>query len=227
MMNKSRRLRPSPAMVVASVALLVALGGTGYAAVGLPANSVGATQLKASAVTNSKIASNAVTSSKVKDHSLLRSDFQSGQIPAGPPGPPGAPGSAGAAGAQGVPGQQGPAGPSAAYSRSVSGPISITDTLTTLASLTIPQPGSYVVWAKGYATGTSDLDVTCKLVAGTDSDTTKVHAVHIAQSVSAIVAHQYTTSGTADFQCVSPDSNQETMNAMRIVAIQTGSLVTG
>ena len=33
--------RPSPAMVIALVALTVALGGTGYAAVTLPTNSVG------------------------------------------------------------------------------------------------------------------------------------------------------------------------------------------
>jgi hypothetical protein len=36
------RLRPSPALVVASIALAVSLGGVGYAAVKLPRNSVGA-----------------------------------------------------------------------------------------------------------------------------------------------------------------------------------------
>ena len=34
-----RRLRPTPALVVACVALLVALAGTGYAALKLPRNS--------------------------------------------------------------------------------------------------------------------------------------------------------------------------------------------
>ena len=92
------RRRPSPAIVIACIALMVALGGTGYAAVRLPANSVGTAQLKNSAV----------TSLKVKDGSLLRADFKAGQVPAGPAGAAGAPGAAGPAG---PPGATGPAGP--------------------------------------------------------------------------------------------------------------------
>jgi hypothetical protein len=66
-----RRLRPSPSMVIACFALLVVLGGTGYAAVqALPRNSV--------------------TSVQVKDRSLLARDFKAGQIPRGPAGPAGA-----------------------------------------------------------------------------------------------------------------------------------------
>ena len=91
-MRTTRFGRPSPAMVLAFVALLVALGGTSYAAIQLPANSVGTKQLK----------KNAVNSAKVKNGSLLRADFRSGQLPAGPRGPQGV---------QGVQGPQGPAGP--------------------------------------------------------------------------------------------------------------------
>jgi hypothetical protein len=80
--------RPSPAMVIAIVALIVALGGTGYAAIKLPANSVGTAQLK----------KDAVTSIKVKNGSLLAGDFKAGQIPAGPEGPAGGAGPAGPAG---------------------------------------------------------------------------------------------------------------------------------
>ena len=43
-MKRLLRHRPSPAMVVSLLALTVALGGTGYAAIVLPANSVGTTQ---------------------------------------------------------------------------------------------------------------------------------------------------------------------------------------
>jgi len=70
---------------------MVALGGTGYAAVVLPANSVGTTQLK----------KDAVTSLKAKNGSLLVADFKAGQIAAGLPGPAGPAGPAGAAGAAG------------------------------------------------------------------------------------------------------------------------------
>ncbi len=98
--------RPSPAMVVACLALLVALGGTGMAAATqLARNSVGTPQLKDGAVSNAKIKNNAVNSTKVAARSLLRSDFAPGQLPAGPVGPQGPAGPAGAAGAAG------PAGP--------------------------------------------------------------------------------------------------------------------
>jgi hypothetical protein len=100
-MKRFTRLRPSPAMAVACIALAVALGGTSYAAITLPRNSVGTEQLKR----------NAVTSAKVKNFSLRRSDFKRGQIPAGPRGPQGIPGTPGAAGSPGTPGATGPPGP--------------------------------------------------------------------------------------------------------------------
>jgi hypothetical protein len=80
-MARLPRHRPTPSMVVACIALMVALGGTGYAATVLPKNSVGTAQ--------------------VKNNSLLRQDFRAGQLqpgprglagPAGPQGPPGPPG---------------------------------------------------------------------------------------------------------------------------------------
>ena len=79
MIARLLRHRPSPAIVIACVALLLALGGVSWAATTLPRNSVGTAQLK----------NNAVTSRKVKNHSLLRADFKSGQIPRGPAGPAG------------------------------------------------------------------------------------------------------------------------------------------
>jgi hypothetical protein len=64
------RLRPSPGLVVACIALAVALGGTGYAAIKLPANSVGTKQLKKNAVTSAKIKSGAVNASKLAPNSV-------------------------------------------------------------------------------------------------------------------------------------------------------------
>lgn len=100
MLKRNAGRRPSPEMMVALLALSIALGGTSYAAITLPANSVGAKQLKRSAV----------TSAKVRDFSLSAKDFAPGQIPKGPAGPIGATGATGAAGRDGVagaPGQQG------------------------------------------------------------------------------------------------------------------------
>jgi hypothetical protein len=63
-------------MVVACLALVVGLAGTGYAVTRLPRNSV--------------------TTVQVKDFSLLARDFKRGQLPAGPQGPQGPAGPAGA-----------------------------------------------------------------------------------------------------------------------------------
>src|ERR1700759_4249335 len=63
------------ANVVATLALFIALGGASYAAVKLPANSVGSAQLR----------KNAVSSSKVADHSLTGADInvaKLGTVPA-------------------------------------------------------------------------------------------------------------------------------------------------
>jgi hypothetical protein len=95
--------RPSPALVVSCIALLVVLGGTGYATVlQVPRNSVGAPQLKTGAVTNPKLARNAVTSIKVANGSLVRADFRAGSLPAGPAGPTGPAGPAGPPGLSGL-----------------------------------------------------------------------------------------------------------------------------
>jgi hypothetical protein len=93
-MKRFLRVRPSPAMVVACAALFVSLSGVGYAAIVLPANSVGAKHLKR----------NAVTSAKVKNYTLLRSDFKRGQLQRGPQGIQGAQGIQGVQGVKGDPG---------------------------------------------------------------------------------------------------------------------------
>lgn len=68
--NSLFRRRPSAALVVSFVALFVALGGVGWAAVNLPANSVGTRQLKNGAVTIRKIRNNAVNFSKITPHTV-------------------------------------------------------------------------------------------------------------------------------------------------------------
>ena len=119
-----RRLRPSPAMVVACIALVFAMTGAGYAAGMLGPNTVGTKQLK----------KNAVISSKVKNRSLLAVDFKAGQLPAGPPGAPGAPG---------APGQQGPPGPGAQWA-TING-AGVIQRQSGGITATKPQTGGYVV----------------------------------------------------------------------------------
>jgi hypothetical protein len=110
-MRRITSQRLSPAMVVAFIALLVALGGTSYAIQALPKASVGAKQLKNNAVTSKKIKNGVVNSNKVKNGSLLSADFKAGQLPAGPQGPRGLTGERGERGERGLQGEVGPPGP--------------------------------------------------------------------------------------------------------------------
>jgi hypothetical protein len=119
MVRLLRRL--SPATVLACIALFVALGGTGVAAVSAlaPPNSVGTAQLRA----------NAVVSAKVRNGSLLRADFARNQIPAGPRGPAG---------------PAGPAGPGARWALvSPNGSIVVQSGGITVAAK--PGPGQYIL----------------------------------------------------------------------------------
>jgi len=63
--RRTRRLRPTPALVVAFVALFAAMGGFGYAAVKVMPNSVRSKNITAGAVTTGKIADGAVTTPKL------------------------------------------------------------------------------------------------------------------------------------------------------------------
>jgi hypothetical protein len=125
-MTRLRHIKPSPSMVVASLALLVALAGTSVAAVSIvvPRNSVGLLQLKP----------NSVNSSKVVNGSLLRADFKSGQIPRGERGSAGPQGSAGPAGPTGPAGAAGVAAPG--YVADVLSATSTTASSTTSTSFT-------------------------------------------------------------------------------------------
>jgi hypothetical protein len=94
-MARFRAQAQSPALWIALVALFVALGGTGYAALNIANNSIGTKQLKRGAVKNPDLAANSVTGRKVKRRSLDRTDFKANSLPRGPQGPVGRPGATG------------------------------------------------------------------------------------------------------------------------------------
>lgn len=80
MMKPHTRKRPSLAIVISMVALVVAMGGTSYAAV-----KIGTSDLQNSAVTSSKIKNETIRSGDVRDGSLKARDF-GGALPSGPKG---------------------------------------------------------------------------------------------------------------------------------------------
>ena len=168
----TRRL--SPATVIATIALAVALGGTTYAVTTLPKNSVGNAQLKNAAV----------TSAKVKNYSLLAIDFKKGQLakvfptvagPSGPTGPAGATGAPGATGptgpvgdtgAQGPAGAQGAAGLSYGFSVESAPTNSVTGCVTVdLATGVISPTRAVRVWISGQGRLSADGATAARLVA--------------------------------------------------------------
>jgi hypothetical protein len=83
-MSRLWKYRPSPAIIVATLALFVAMGGTGYAVSKLPKGSVGAAQLRKNAVRSKHIKAGSITKAKLAQSTLsaLR-----GETPAGVSGP--------------------------------------------------------------------------------------------------------------------------------------------
>jgi hypothetical protein len=204
----------SPATVIAMIALAVALGGTSYAAVVLPKNSVGTKQLK----------KNAVTSAKVKNRSLLKVDFKAGQLPAGPRG------------AKGATGNTGATGPSDAFSAYLDGPVALPSGLATIATLTLPDAGSYVIFAKAWLFDNVNSNVLtdCRLSAEGDTDQTRATVegnsgtVVTGAAVSFSVVHKFTAPGVAELKCngfgVNVSANQIKITAIKVANLTNSAL---
>src|SRR5882757_4769132 len=109
--------RPSYSAVMSTVAVFIALGGTGYAVTSLPRGSVGTIQLQQDAVTGPKVLNGSLSGRDLQRHSVRANRLRGlagairahggGRGPTGPQGPPGPPSSA----------KRGPTGP-----RGVRGP---------------------------------------------------------------------------------------------------------
>ena len=182
-MQRITRIRPTPAMVVASIALLVALGGTSFAAVSklAPPNSVG--------------------TAAVINNSLLKKDFKAGQLPAGS---------------------------TDAFSRTVAGERPLTTASTSIATLAIPKPGKYVIWAKAFVESANPEDtVICKLTAGAASDSGRVYLArnNAGATVSYVLAYSSAAAGKADLECTSPvPTSKASASQIELVAIKVATL---
>ncbi len=129
-MRYIQKIKLSPAIVIATVALFAALAGGGYAALKLPANSV--------------------TTVQVKNHSLLAADFKAGQIPRGLRG---LPGPAGPAGPAGPTGPAGPAGAGASTKWALIGPTGTVIASSSGISVTSHSTGQTILDFGGTVTG--------------------------------------------------------------------------
>jgi hypothetical protein len=203
-------------MVIACMALLVALTGTSIAAVQatVPKNSVGSAQLKNNAVVAAKIASNAVTSAKIASNAVANAKIAANAVNAAKVQD----GSLTAAdfGAGELPGQ--------AYARFLNGPIVVPGASTTVATLTIPQTGNYLIWGKAYFTSPLSTVVTCVLQAGTDLDQSQASvSAGSPASLPLNFAHNFTAAGSVDFKCEG-SVPAVSANYIKISAIRLASL---
>jgi hypothetical protein len=80
-MAQLRRYRPSPAMVVALIALFVALGGTSYAAITLSKNSVRSKHIGTGQVKRADIAANAITRPRLTTTPCAKRTSDPGRFP--------------------------------------------------------------------------------------------------------------------------------------------------
>jgi hypothetical protein len=107
---------PTPATIIASVALLVALSGSAVAASFITGSQVkdgtlSGLDLRNGSVGSLDVANNSLTSLDIRNHTLQKIDFAPGVLQAGANGAPGPAGPQGPQGPAGPAGPQGPAGP--------------------------------------------------------------------------------------------------------------------
>lgn len=191
------------------LALIVAMGGVGYAASVLPKNSVGTKQLKKSAV----------VSKKVKDFSLLAKDFKKGQLPAGPAGPQGP------VGPQGATGTTGARGPSAAYRSQKSAaelPLTASPNFTTVVTTATLPAGSYVLMSRAnIASVGGAASVLCSIENDAAQNFTIANTSLVPLTQIATVTLD--AAGTVSLRCLEASGNAAVYQAS-ITAIQVESL---
>jgi hypothetical protein len=147
--TRARWRKPSPAIVISVLALIVAMTGTGYAAISIPRNSVGTGQLRNGAVTGPKIAKKTLRALQG-----VRGPAGAEGL-AGPVGPAGTRGPAGAAGPAGTPGATGATGPQGPTSGTSAGSVeTISSTGFTpfgsSGTVTLSAPGKVLVEVSGF-----------------------------------------------------------------------------
>src|SRR5262249_22004300 len=120
-------------------------------------------------------------------------------------------------------------GPSDAYLASLAGPVAIpSGSFSTLVSVSIPQPGKYVIWAKGTVVQTAggSATVACQLVTGVDFDrvVTLAAPAPLAFAVPLNGGRRSTPGGPAGFQCSFSAGAAGTASSIRIAAVKVANL---
>ncbi len=224
------RRHPSAALVVSFLALFVALGGAGYAALRIPANSVGTAQLQNFSVGNAKLRPNSIGPRKIIAGSVGATQVNSSQVQLRVTGPctTGAIQSIALSGnptcTPVLPNEYGTAGPAATV-----GPNP-----TQAAALSLPGAGPgapYLIIADvqvsvSQSAGTQSFDPSCTLALGTSSISGQVPLPASGGSGTiplVLPVSVSSPSGTATVTCKAGVGNPTATAHATINAIQTAS----
>lgn len=173
-MKLLQRLRSglSYANVMATIAVFIALGGTGYAAFSLPRDSVGSRELRSRSVGAAELRRDAVVSSSVRDGALNLRDLSADARKQlrGDAGPIGPSGPAGPAGPKGDPGPQGAPGESVATEWAVVSDTGQRMAGTAIGFVSSPTAGEYFVTFPRSVAGCAPLATLAKVAGGSDPD---------------------------------------------------------
>lgn len=203
-----RRLAPSPAMLVALIALFVSLGGVSY---GVATGSITGKAVKNNTIGTKDLKNNDIRGSDIRNNSLTGADVNESKLGKVPRA-----GSADSASSAANAGQLGGQAPSAYQERAIAGfrdgPVGFggnTSAYQTVVTLSLPA-GSYAISAKLYVSGTNiappPVNISCRLLAGTDTDQTMTSLDPPGPDYGSIalqVAHTATTGFAAVVQCSS------------------------
>jgi hypothetical protein len=206
--------RPSAAMLVAVTALFVALGGVGYAATVLPANSVGTAQLQHSSVTHSKLRFNSVSYQDIQQRAigLRRADLNQLQQRVAS--------TCGAGNAIGAISNNGTVTCNAARPAQfgTTGTKAVTTALTSVASETLPTGSTYLAMANPSVSNASASaqDVTCALTVGPNKQSATVHVP--AGGSESIPLQVAGPAGTADVSCSNASGASSVTSAINAIA---------
>ena len=190
------------ANLMASIAVFVALGGTGYAAV-----KINGKNIKNKSIAGKKLKNRTITGGKISKGTISSLKGQTG--------------------AKGDPGNAGPIGPSNVYASFKDGPVEVpesTDPSTVIATLPNLPPGSYSIAAKLFVTngGPSTGSVDCDLETGRDFDRTQtaVTGGGYWAALSLNVVRTYERAGESVLKCT--DSPDLVASFIKITATRVG-----
>jgi len=194
---------PSPALVIAILALIVAIGGGAAFA----ASKIQTGDIAKQAVTNKKIAKKTIKGSRVADDTLGGAQINESKL-----------GSVPKADTATV------AGTGRSTFKDTATQVTAPSAGTTVLSLNVPA-GSYVFIAKGVLAKAGATFITCTTRAGNDSDSSSAHIDSGANNTLVnTVVHTFGAAGTAVFECDNPAGNPLFVTNAKLTAIPFAGL---